>query len=151
MKPFLVLTFLLTGCATIMHGTNQDIGISSNPTGAEVTVDGTLRGATPLVTEMKRGNNHIVKLQLPGYAPYEATFTKSVSGWVVGNLLFGGLIGLAVDAITGGLYNLSPEQLAAQLGPGTRVSLEDDDVIRVFVVMQPRPEWQLVAQLSPHP
>src|SRR5882724_5849028 len=99
------------GCASIMHGTSQDVGISSQPSGAEVTLDNAPAGKTPVVTHMKRGDNHILKLELPGYAPYEATFTKSVSGWVWGNILFGGLIGLGVDAITGGLYNLTPEQL----------------------------------------
>src|SRR5437016_6224692 len=89
-------------------------------------------GKTPVVASMKRGANHILKLQLPGYAPYEATFTKGVSGWVWGNVLSGGLIGLAVDAISGGLYNLTPEQLTAELRnqpqPPATISMEGDTI-----------------------
>ena len=30
---------LLTGCATIMHGSSQGVGLSSSPTAAKVTVE----------------------------------------------------------------------------------------------------------------
>ena len=56
-----------------------------------------------------------MKVEFPGYQPFEATVTRSVSGWVAGNILFGGLIGLSVDAISGGLYTLGPEQITATL------------------------------------
>src|SRR5256885_14019069 len=99
-------------CASIIHGTHQDVGISSNPTAAHVTVDGQQTGTTPVVAHLTRKDNHIVRLELPGYKPYEATLTRGVSGWVWGNIVFGGLIGLAVDAISGGMYKLTPEQLS---------------------------------------
>jgi hypothetical protein len=57
----------------------------------------------------------MLKAELPGYAPYEMAFTKSVSGWVWGKVLFGGLIGLGVDAISGGLYYLTPEQVMGEM------------------------------------
>ena len=141
--------FACGGCASIMHGTTQDVGISSNPSGAEATLDGVPAGRTPVIAPMKRGANHILKLELPGYSSYEVTFTKGVSGWVWGNVLFGGLIGLAVDAISGGLYNLTPEQLTAEMRnqQPTNVSMKGDQ-IHILVVMQPRPEWKLVAQLD---
>jgi hypothetical protein len=37
---------ILVACATIMHGTSQQIGVSSSPTGAQVTVDGLQRIGT---------------------------------------------------------------------------------------------------------
>src|SRR6056297_542367 len=97
---------LLSGCASIIHGTGQDVGFSSSPTNALVTINGVELGRTPLTTELKRKNNHMVKLELDGYMPYETTFTRKVSGWVWGNIVFGGLIGLAVDGISGGIYKL---------------------------------------------
>jgi hypothetical protein len=45
-----------------------------------------------------------------------------VSGWIWGNLAFGGLIGLAVDFGTGGGYQLSPESLSAPLQPTNAVA-----------------------------
>ncbi len=98
-----------------MQGTTQKIGISSNPSGARVTINGNQLGSTPLFTDLKRGDNHIVKIELDGYQPYEMTITKKISGWVWGNIVFGGLIGLAVDAISGGIYKLTPEQVMAEL------------------------------------
>ena len=106
---------LLYGCATIMHGTSQQIGISSNPTGAKVTVDNMSTGTTSTFANLSRGSNHVVKIEMPGYMPSEMTITGKASGWVWGNILFGGLIGLAIDAASGGLYDLTPEQLHAEL------------------------------------
>lgn len=103
------------GCATIMHGTTQKVGISSSPTGATVTVGNKLFGRTPLFADLERGEEHIVTIEMVGYEKSQLTLTKSVSGWVWGNIVFGGLIGLGVDAISGGLYTLSPEQLSAEL------------------------------------
>ena len=110
-----IVVIALWGCATIMHGTSQKVGISSSPTGANVSVDNATLGITPLFAKMKRGDDHIVTIEMVGYQKSQLTITKSVSGWVWGNIVFGGLIGLAIDAISGGLYNLSPEQLNAEL------------------------------------
>ena len=105
---FLVLAVLAAGCASIIHGTTQEIGITSIPIDAEVTVDGGTVGRTPVIADLSRKNQHFVTIELDGYMPYETTITKSASGWVWGNIVFGGLIGLAVDAISGGFYTLSP-------------------------------------------
>ncbi len=98
---------MLTGCATIMNQTTQSIGISSTPTGAAVAVDNVPNGKTPIIARLTRKDNHFVKIELEGYELFETTLTRRVSGWVWGNVAFGGLIGLAIDAITGGLYKLT--------------------------------------------
>jgi hypothetical protein len=108
-------------------------------------------GRTPVIAKLARGDNHVVRLELPGYQPFETTFTKSVSGWVWGNILFGGLIGLAVDAISGGLYYLTPEQLQATLllaTPGDKIASSDSDEIILVVVLSPDPAWQRIDQLQ---
>jgi len=137
----IALLALMPACASIMHGTTQDVGISSSPTNARVIVDNQPRGNTPLVAKLSRGDNHIVRIELEGYAPFEATLTKKVSGWVWGNVAFGGLIGLAVDAMTGGLYNLTPEQLSGQLArQGASAALQADGIY-VILVPQADPSW----------
>ena len=93
---------VLTGCATIMDGSKQKIGFSSNPTGAVVTVDGRTLGHTPLTEDLSTKNTHTVKMELIGYHPYEMTLTKKTNSWVWGNIIFGGFIGLGIDAITKG-------------------------------------------------
>jgi len=141
--------FVLWGCATIMHGTSQKVGISSSPTGAKVWVDNKELGITPLFADLKRGDDHIVKVELAGYQKAELTITKSVSGWVWGNIVFGGLIGLAVDAITGGLYNLSPEQLNAELKKEGSAAIIKKGEIYVLTVLRPEPNWQKIGDLVP--
>lgn len=93
-----------------MNGMNQSVDISTNPSNAEIWIDGNFIGRSPIVTKLERKSSHLLKVQLEGYAPHHTTFKQELSGWVFGNLLFGGLPGLAIDAATGSLYRLTPEQ-----------------------------------------
>lgn len=140
----------ITGCATIIHGGGtQKIGISSSPTGARVLVDNQPSGSTPVFADLDRGSEHIVTIDMDGYEKSQLTVTKSVSGWVWGNILLGGLIGLAVDAISGGLYNLSPEQLNAELKKaGADVSSNESGDIFIVSVLKPDPSWQKIGTLK---
>jgi len=145
----LLATVIFFGCATIMHGTSQEIGIQSRPTGATVTINNQEYGKTPVVAKLSRKDNHTVHLTLDGYQPFDATITRSTSGWVWGNIVFGGLIGLAVDAISGGLYKLSPEQVEAELaGKGMGMDMQGSDII-ITVVLEPDPSWEKVGNLLP--
>ena len=145
----LVCTVALGGCCSIIHGTKQDVGISSAPTGATVRIDNVPSGNTPLVAKLTRKDTHIVHVELPGYQPFDATVTRGVSGWVWGNIVFGGLIGLAVDAIDGGMYNLTPEQVSATLSANHASGTRTPDGVYLFAVLQPDPSWQKVGQLQP--
>ncbi|HEX8718804.1 MAG TPA: PEGA domain-containing protein [Gemmatimonadaceae bacterium] len=146
---FLVLALLAaSGCASIMHGGSEDIGLSSTPTSARVFVDKQALGQTPTIVHLSRKNNHIVRMELDGYQPFEATLTRRTSGWVWGNLVFGGLPGLAIDAITGGLYKLSPDQVAAQLARQGASTQATTDGILVTVVLHPDSSWQRVGTLA---
>jgi hypothetical protein len=141
------LTF--SACASIMHGTSQDVGISSSPTGATITIDSQPPAQTPYIAHLSRKNNHIVRVVMDGYAPAAMTLTRSTSGWVWGNIVFGGLIGLAVDAMTGGLYNLSPAQLSATLASQKASIAPTKDGIYVVLVRQADPGWEKIGQLNP--
>lgn len=144
----LVLGVAGAACATLMQGTSQELSIGSSPTGARVLIDGAEAGKTPFVASLKRKDKHVVRLEMEGYKPYELALSRSTSGWVWGNLVFGGLPGLAIDAITGGLYKLKPEQVQATLDNATTAYGEDNDVIVVAVVLHSDPEWVQVGQLS---
>ena len=89
-----------------------------------------------------------MRMELAGYQPYETTVTHSVSGWVWGNIVIGGLIGLAVDAISGGLYKLTPEQVSATMLTKSASLARTPDGLYVAVVMTPEPGWQKVGQLQ---
>lgn len=138
----------LTSCATIMHGTRQSVGISSNPSCAQIWVNHQYVGQTPMIVDLTRKDNHFVTLALDGYQPYEIVFTRQMSGWVFGNIVFGGFIGLAVDAISGGIYRLTPEQIDAQMTAGDVNYSKKGPESYVAIVMKADPNWQKVGQLA---
>lgn len=138
----------LSACATIIHSKSQEVGISSSPTGATVSIDHAARGATPLVAKLSRKDVHVLRIEMPGYTPYEATLSPKVSGWVWGNLVFGGLVGLAVDAISGGMYKLTPQQVQAVLNTEQASVAAESDGLYVFAVLEPRADWARVGQLQ---
>jgi len=131
-----------------MHGTTQTVGISSNPSSANVTINGCAVGKTPVSVNLKRNQNHQIKLELPGYQPYEIVCTRQVSGFVFGNIIFGGVIGLAVDAISGGIYRLTPEQIQAELHENQMNVVKRGSNSYVAIVMKPKPSWEKIGQLQ---
>ncbi|MGH7544087.1 MAG: PEGA domain-containing protein [Gemmatimonadota bacterium] len=147
----LLAPILFSACATIMQGTTQEVGISSRPTGAHVTIDKIDSGTTPLVADLKRKKEHTIRIELDGYQPYELSMSKHTSGWVWGNIVFGGIPGLAVDAITGGLYKLRPEQVEAELARTDLGVHETSDALFIDVVLRPEPGWERVGTLTPFP
>ena len=144
-----LVSIILTSCATIIHGTSQTVAISSNPTNAKVFVDGQETGITPVNVDLKRKDSHTVRIELDGYSPYEINLNRKVDAWIAGNIVFGGIIGLAVDAISGGMYKLSPEEIMAEMKTGTNTAhvYKKDDVI-VFVTLTPSTHWTIIGSLQ---
>lgn len=139
----------LTGCATIMDGSKQTVAFSSNPSNATVTVDGKVLGNTPLTEDLSKKDKHTVRINLNGYLPYEMTMTRKTNGWVWGNLVFGGLIGLAIDATTGAMYNLTPDQVNAELRKqGSAAVKKTDNMVLVSVSLHPDASWQKIGELQ---
>lgn len=143
------LIFLLTSCATIMHGSRQSIGITSNPSNASVWIDSMYLGNTPIIVELARNNNHSLKIELEGFQPYEAIFTRQLSGWIFGNIIFGGIIGIAVDAVSGAIFRLTPEQIQAEMYYKGYSYSTDTQESFIAVVMEPNPEWTKIGNLVP--
>ncbi len=138
---------LLTSCSTIMNGTRQSIQIESDPSNAYVWVDRNYVGVTPIIVEMSRKDMHYVKIELDGFEPYEATFSRKLSKWVFGNIVFGGVIGLAVDALTGAIYTLTPDQVRAEMSSPYAMHTKNSSDSYVTIVMKPDPSWQKVGNL----
>lgn len=107
----------LPGCATVIHGKNQTVEIMSTPTGADVLVDGQPRGTTPLKTELRRGEAHVVQIQKPGYLTETTMTTTKLNATPILNAVLGGVPGLAVDLATGSATDVVPESVGVSLAP----------------------------------
>nr|WP_288933336.1 PEGA domain-containing protein [uncultured Allomuricauda sp.] len=155
-----ILTLIMSSCASIVHGPTQTVDFNSQPSGATITIDGKEFGKTPQSIELRRkgrekGNRtrkqqYYVKIALDGYYPYELKLKREMDGWFLGNLLFGGLIGIIVDASNGAMYKLSPNQVIAQMNKNTNeMANTEDDRIYLAVTMKIDPNWEKIDQLEP--
>ena len=95
----------------------QQITVSSTPGGADLVVDGVQRLQTPAVLQLSRKESHQLEISLKGYHPETVEIRKVGSSMVAGNILAGGLIGLAVDYSSGAAYRLVPEGVQVILRP----------------------------------
>jgi len=95
---------VVTACSTIVEGTDQTVTVNSDPSGAEcvLTREGLGIGTvspTPQTLTVDRGDEDIVvSCKKEDYLSTNATLPSEVEGMTFGNILFGGLIGVAVDA-----------------------------------------------------
>lgn len=143
----LALTLLFSSCATIVSGSKQKISFASTPSAASIFIDEVEVGKTPFELKLARNSEHAVMLKLEGYQTYQTKLTKKFNAWYLGNILIGGIIGLVIDPITGAMYNLSPDQINAQLSKGT-VYNSNQKGVYIAVALNVDPNWKKVGQLE---
>jgi PEGA domain len=112
-----VIAALAQGCATVIKGSTQPIPVTSDPSAADILLDGKLVGQTPKTLALKRSNNYLVTIQKTGFVQQSVPLVKDIGGAVWGNVLAGGLIGWGVDAASGAQYNLAPASVYVKLFP----------------------------------
>ncbi|MFM0324821.1 hypothetical protein [Caballeronia glebae] len=107
----------LTGCASIVSGANQSLSIESRK-GTDVVAGATCKLSndkgdwfvtTPGSVTVHRAYGDLsIKCEKEGIEPGLATVKSTTKGMAFGNILFGGLIGVAVDTGTGAAYDYPP-------------------------------------------
>ena len=112
----IICVSISTNCATIINSTTQKIDIRSDPPDAEIWIDGAkLVEKSPTEITLERKNSYFVKIIKGGYEPTEIKIERKSSGWIIGNIFLGGLIGCGIDFLSGGAYDLTPESLDVNL------------------------------------
>lgn len=106
-----------------MHGGHQDIVIKSPTPNAEMVVKSykgqeIYSGPVGSVS-LQRDGQYTIVVTADGFKERKLTVSKSMTGWAFGNLIwilpiFWG-VGIAVDAMSGGLWTLSPEEATIAL------------------------------------
>jgi len=114
------LIVLLSSCASIIHGTRQEVTINSTPPEGDVVVkkEGgveVFQGRTPATCTLERKYAYDVTINLAGYQEAKVHISKEFDPIYLGNLICGGIIGLVVDAVNGAMYKLVPETISVTL------------------------------------
>ena len=125
-----LLAMFGVNCGSIVHQTTQQVRVSSEPAGAAVTVacgdvNNDPKLVTPTVVTLHRKPEYCgIKLNKEGYAEKELKFGRQMSGWYLGNLLFGGIIGLIVDAANGAMWHRTTPTNAQKVADEVKTTLE---------------------------
>ena len=142
-------TVILTSCATIISGTTQSVNFNSTPSSATIFDNGMQIGKTPLSAELSRKKDHAITIKLDGYQPYEIMIRKEFNAWYIGNIIFGGIIGLVIDPLTGAIHKLTPDQINAELD-GTNAALlkKVGSDIYIAISLHSAADWECIGTLE---
>lgn len=124
MFRFLLIAVLgigLSACATVTRGTTEALVITSEPSGADVSLSNGMQCTTPCTLTLPRRSTVQVSFTRDGYEPLQTQVTHTTAGGgaagMAGNVLVGGLIGVAVDASSGATQDLVPNPLHVRMIP----------------------------------
>lgn len=140
-------SIFLSSCATIVSGSRQLVKFSSNPSSATIFLDEVEVGKTPFEIKLERKKEHHVMIKLEGYKTYETNLTKKFNAWYIGNIAFGGIIGLIIDPITGAMYKLTPAEINAEMAKGVAFK-NDKNNVYIAITLEVDPNWEKVGQLE---
>jgi hypothetical protein len=149
------------GCATIIAKSSQTITVTSEPPNSAVSITNAAgvavhSGSTPMTVTLKKGRgyfkaeHYLVRITKEGFQAREVHVRGEVNGWYIGNVIFGGLIGLlAVDPATGAMYTLKPKEIGATLDAVKVTRNHGQQTLSVLLIEEVPTE--LVSQLIPIP
>ena len=120
---------VLSGCATLFSGTDEEITFNSEPPGATVIVDGIAVGTTPTTVEVDRPGleDMDVTVQIEGYDSRTFELDKEFNTTSILNVFF--WPGFVIDALTGALFKYDKSTYRVDFEEGT-VSLRLEDLPR---------------------
>jgi len=108
------LIICLNGCATITKSSAQAVTVNTRPAGAECTLtrEGSIIAAinpTPGTISVQKDKDPItVQCHKDGYLESSGTLASEFEAMTFGNIIFGGLIGVGVDAASGAMSTYPP-------------------------------------------
>lgn len=116
LSPFVALA-LFPGCATMMDGSTRAVTIKSPNARAIVFIDGKPSGAPPVRANLSRWGTHKLRIEAPGFEPWETIFKRRFNSDANGNLVILFPPGYVIDLLTGAIFEITPEKT----GPGVTV------------------------------
>ena len=144
----MAFSLTMAGCASIVNGDHQKVTVMSKPSHARLSVDNIDVGVTPKQINLLRKNEHVIKLDLAGYQTTSIPWQKTVSGWFFDNIFIGGLIGIAVDALDGAMYKLTPAQMSDYAAKAKIHYTAKTHTLMVILVEKADKNWQKIGKLK---
>ena len=155
----LLAATLLSGCASIVNKSVFPVTINSHPDQASITVTDErgkqmYAGTTPTTIALSAGESYFhakkytVVFSKPGYTDQTVEIKAELSGWYIGNILFGGLIGLLiVDPLTGKMWKL-PTDSSVTLAEKVAMNSGERALQIVLLEQVPASEREKLIQLN---
>ena len=108
------------GCATVTRGVSEVLVIETDPPGADVDITPANQHCrTPCSAKVKRKDNQMVVIRREGYEEIRVNVQPQIAGagaaGMAGNVILGGLIGVAIDAASGATKELKPNPIKVTL------------------------------------
>ena len=128
----IIAGLLMSGCASIVKGTSQSVTVNTDPVGATcwLSRDGKQIAAvnpTPgTVTVGKASGTISVDCKKVAYQDAAGVLASSFQAMTFGNIIFGGIVGVAVDAASGAM-NEYPPMVTITMIPEEFASAADRD------------------------
>lgn len=130
----IMVSILMTSCASIISKTSYPISINSDPQRVEFIVknkkgEEVMRNITPCTIKLDAsskymsGEKYEITFKHPDYKEQKIYIHSRIEGWYWGNIFLGGLIGmLIVDPLTGAMYKLDTTPINIKLAAATAKS-----------------------------
>lgn len=123
---------LLSGCATLVNGTSETVTVMTDPPGASCKLErgaetiGAVTSTPGSVRVDKSSRDMSVTCTKSGFQTAAMSDDSHAVAATVGNLFAGGLIGLAVDAVSGADFSYVDEvRIALVVTPGSTRDVPD--------------------------
>lgn len=84
----LACLFFLSGCATVLQGSPDRVQVNSKPEGATVYLNGAPVGTTPMMVSISHSDDANIMIKKDGYDSFTLEKHKSLSGWVIADIIF---------------------------------------------------------------
>ena len=122
---------LITGCASIVNGTNQPLSVETRLKGTSIAGancklennKGTWFVTSPGSTTVHRSAEDLsVKCEKDGIQPGIGAIKSATKGMAFGNILFGGPIGAGIDIANGSAFDY-PSLIQIEMGENTVITI----------------------------
>ena len=117
-------TIIVSGCASIVDGTTQNVKVDSNPAGAEIyvgaktskgIVDQRKVGVTPMKTVALPRKDGVLILKKEGYSDAVVIPKREMNGWVWGDIVMLSLLSTSIDTSTGAAKEIDPDEFFVEM------------------------------------